>query len=199
MSSYRFVDTHSLNLIYGSLSDCKKRMNNVTSIFKMNNFRWYIRVFDSLEEMNAFFGCTLPNWIKAVSYNNIICFLNKDKWIESEINGYNDILVHESVHCLTRKRYGLRIPRWFDEGVAMYFGGQIGQITERIFLPEDKLITSLGYKDPLLYRYSAQFINDLIKKYGIEKVLSFADSTNCFENDGILGDKAIRELYCKEI
>jgi len=197
---FRFSDMYSLGRLYGSLVECGGRIETMTHIFNLKSFCWYVKVFPDLDEVSTSLCIRVPPWVKAFSFKNCICFLERTSWTEPESNGYDDLLVHECSHCLAKARYGTTLPRWFDEGLAMYFAGQIGNTFGTELPSEEILLTEMGYDEPMLYSYSALIMDSLIKRFDISEILGFADDIRNFRPNGVLGENSLRELirYFKE-
>ena len=190
---FRFSDMFSLSRICGPIMRNRGRIEKMIKIYGAESYRWYVKVFSCPDTMQKTLGVNIPPWVKALSFRNCVCFLEQSYWLEPEPNGYDNLLVHECAHCLANARYGKGIPRWLDEGLAMYFAGQIGS-TEGIGMPpQEKDIACIGYEDPMLYRYSSLLMDALTSVRSIGGILALADDAENFSAHGPLGDKTLRE------
>ena len=89
------------------------------------------------------------------------------------------ILEHEIVHIFTAMiSDGKAVPFWLNEGLSMYFAQQKKQYFAKGLYIEDHYVSKLAtrhgwntYSNGDAYRFSCLFVNYLIKKYSLEKVL----------------------------
>lgn len=135
------------------------------------------------EEFASLTRGAIPDWGIGCAYpgHNLI-ILRSQKATDSRGMDLAEIAVHEFTHVVLGQAVGgKRIPRWFDEGLAMYESREweIGQgITlaraafSRSIIPLneiDRVLTFQESKARLAYMESFLAVSFIIQEYGIEK------------------------------
>jgi len=128
-------------------------------------------------------GDNFPQWSDGVAtpLRNII-ILKSARWMPPETNN-NAIAVHELTHIfVNRATHGKPIPRWFNEGLAVYYSGEKGfasgtlvskaLITNSIISLSDidEVLQFHANKAQLAYQQSYLAVVFLFRNYGKEAV-----------------------------
>ncbi len=124
-----------------------------------------------------------PNWAEAFAFPAINTILLKSpRWNRSQ-GSYKITLAHEILHIVLHRIIGNRyIPRWLDEGLALFYSRDVKWKTmtalskaaftnSLIPLKElDKVLSFHRFKAELAYQQSYSVVEYLLKTYDIEAV-----------------------------
>ena len=140
-------------------------------------------------------GVRLPEWGGggAIGRDNII--IPVDKFYAFYNADFFKITLHELVHIVVARTYGhLRVPRWFNEGLAMVLSGEIsfeGQVflSRAVFtnnlLPLDSIenLNSFdSWKAQLAYHQSHAAVDFLLKNYGYDLLPELLSATRALRS-----------------
>lgn len=143
----------------------------------------FIFITPSQHAFDQIVGKKIPKWTDglAAPMNNAI-ILKSPKWIPPETD-INSIAIHELVHILLdRATKGNPIPRWFNEGMAVYYSGEKGfaastlvskSLVTNSLIPLSDIDDVLSFqhdKAQLAYQQSYLAVSYLFKYYGSEAV-----------------------------
>ena len=109
-------------------------MNELKDFFKINwtKNRPSIILFEDRETLDELKGSKTDDWNVGFATNNKIYLLNRENYEKESCHKYSDeeykkLLKHELVHLyydiFSR---GAHYPRWFNEGLAVFLSGQLG-------------------------------------------------------------------------
>lgn len=142
------------------------------SVFLIKDINYLKRFTKKITNVDA--GFTVGNKIYILDKANI---LSKTIWEKEDISR---IYIHELSHVFNFSLNNLREPWWLEEGLASYFSKMYNTQFVKLFTDSNKEI-SFEYlyskkeweknKGILKFYQSALFVEFLIKKYSIKKVL----------------------------
>ena len=142
-------------------------------------------------DRRAFLGFSrgqLPRWAQAFAIpTRQLMVLKSPRWDRSEGDG-SATAAHELVHLLLHKKTrGRKIPRWLDEGLAIFYSGEKrwqtataiskGTVTDSL-IPLDQIDWVLDFhrsKAELAYQQSYSAVHYLLRWYDIEAVRIILD------------------------
>ena len=168
------------------------------------NFKSWVRLYlyETRNELNYYINIPVPNWVKAMSFdNNILIIENK--------NLSEQLLLHEFTHSATKIYKANGCPLWLFEGLALYYSSEhIGIINSYISnLNKMKIIEFLkanldsiyflDYNSEYFYFISSLIIHILIKQYSLSIILfklGILKTYSQFEQDEFLGIQNIKSL-----
>ncbi len=124
-------------------------------------------------------GGAIPHWGEAVADPiKQIIVLKSPRWSVSTAN-LKTIVIHETVHVLLGQIVGsARIPRWLNEGLAVYFSGETGyfggkqisraQLTKQLIPLEtiDAVLSFEQNKAQLAYQEAYYAVVYMVEQYG---------------------------------
>ena len=138
-----------------------------------------IHIAESLEAFRTFTPGAIPDWGEGYAVPHLNQIVLKSPRITGSTENLYEIVVHESAHILLHSAMrSADIPRWLDEGFAMYSAREWG-LWDRVNLIAavltDNLIplgaihsvnTFSEYRAQLAYQESALAVQFIIKQYG---------------------------------
>jgi hypothetical protein len=153
------------------------------------NNKLLVRLHSSRKNFDRQLGRKTPDWLVGNTNKNVIDILDPNAFEKESSHPKSDftpILKHELTHIFIRiSAPNKDIPLWLNEGLAMHFANQVknykkeGLQVEKDFL--HKIATQNGwnkYANGEAYRFSALFLNYLIKEYSLKKSLDLLKSLN---------------------
>jgi len=160
-------------------------ISEIGIIFKFTiDIKIIIRIHDSRQSYDKKLGKPTKDWeVGNTNQKNEIDILDIDIFEKESSHTRSEfypILKHEIVHIFTRIYSEDKcIPLWLNEGISMFFAGQVDKYEKQnIFIENnftEKISTEHGwniYSDYGAYGFSCLFLNYLIKKFSVEKILS---------------------------
>jgi hypothetical protein len=186
--------SHSVFIMYfqdDELQRSQKILNDLQSSYSKLSQELSIELIDSVfiflapskQVFDQLVGKNIPRWTDGIaSPTNNIIILKSPTWLPSD-RDLHTIATHELVHILLdRSLKGNPIPRWFNEGLAVYYSGEKGYASST--LVSKALITnsllSLSDIDDVLsfnsdaaqlaYQQSYLAVVYLFKNYGPQAV-----------------------------
>jgi hypothetical protein len=170
-------------------------------------------IFNSREEIDAYWGYKTEKWLKGWTHESDICLLAFDKF-ETEAERifskeeYEMLIKHEMCHLF----YGItsekkRVPKWLIEGLAVFLSGQL----ESKKRPESfsSFLDYYSKEGKGVYGESGFVVELLINKFGRDKVVQFVRQMKDVKDEegvgvrfrGIFGIdltyEALNDLYTK--
>lgn len=143
----------------------------------------FIFITPSKQAFDQIVGKNIPKWTDGLAspMKNMI-ILKSPKWIPPETD-INQIAIHELVHIiLDRATKGNPIPRWLNEGLAVYYSGEKGYASSTLvskalvnhsLIPLSDIDDVLSFhrdKAQLAYQQSYLAVSYLFENYGSEGV-----------------------------
>jgi len=127
-------------------------------------------------------GNMVPHWGEGIAnpVKNLIVI--KSPNLTNNYDGQKQLVLHELVHILVGKWSRVPPPRWFNEGIAMYFSNDHefakGEALSKALIsdsviPLDEIDDVLQFqktKARLAYEESYLFVKFLVDKYGLERL-----------------------------
>ncbi len=186
--------TRSIFVVYFQVNDLQnseKILNSLQSSYLRLSQEIGVELVDSVvvfitpskEVFQKMVGENIPQWsdgIAAPIHNTII--LKSPRWIPSETDN-KAIATHELTHIiLARAVKGNPIPRWFNEGLAVYYSGEKGYASSTLvskalltdsIIPLNDIDEVLQFhvdKAQLAYQESYLAIDYLMNQYGSDSV-----------------------------
>ena len=140
-----------------------------------------IHIAESLEAFRTFTPGAIPDWGEGYAVPDLDLIVLKSPRINGSTDNLHEVVVHESAHILLHSAMrSADIPRWLDEGFAMYSAREWG-LWDRVNLIAavltDNLIplgeirsvnTFSESRAQLAYQESALAVQFIIKQYGRE-------------------------------
>lgn len=164
------------------LSDRYNKICKLLQISDSTNHTPVTIIFYKKSE-TASLGIELPEWGGGGALGNDSIFIPVDASYAFFQSDFNKILTHEIVHIIINRNYGsIRIPRWFHEGIAMAFSGEIdydAQITISKAIMTGKLMSLTFINNVnrfnsadanLAYCQSHLAVRILIREYGYDLI-----------------------------
>ncbi|MBN2103618.1 hypothetical protein JW835_06210 [bacterium] len=147
----------------------------------LNEISVHIVIAPTRVDFQQLTGNQMPDWgVAAADPREGVIFLKSPRFERPAI-GLHTIIVHELCHIAMGYAVGKHsIPRWFDEGFALYQSGELGLesnivlarslISGQIIPLEaiDHVLTFRQQKAMLAYRESLAAVQYLVEQYGIE-------------------------------
>ncbi len=184
----------SIFIIYyqdDDLKNSQKILNRLHSSYLQLSQEIDINLVDSVlvfitpskQSFDQIVGKNIPKWTDglAAPMNNTI-ILKSPKWIPPDTD-INSIAIHELVHIiLDRATKGNPIPRWFNEGLAVYYSGEKSYASSTLvskalvtkslvqLIDIDDVLTFHRDKAQLAYQQSYLAVSYLFRSYGSEAV-----------------------------
>ncbi len=138
-----------------------------------------IHIAESLEAFRTFTPGAIPDWGEGYAVPDLGLIVLKSPRIKGSTDNLHEVVVHESAHILLHSSMrSANIPRWLDEGFAMYSAREWG-LWDRVNLIAavltDNLIplgeirsvnTFSESRAQLAYQESALAVQFIIKQYG---------------------------------
>ena len=186
---YNFKMSDSAIKISGDNTDfvekeAQKMVADIENRLKISvDFNVDIQLHNSRESYNRQLGRDTKDWEVANTDtdNNKIDILHPDTFEKESSHNKKEfllILKHEISHLFINKlAQNKAVPKWLDEGLAMYLADQlsqykkIGLYTEEDFL--SKISTQHGwdqYSSYSAYEYACLFVDLLISQYSLNKI-----------------------------
>ncbi len=177
----------------------KKTMNELNSFFEISWEKNKPRIFsvNDRRTINILLGRETEDWLVGWANGKDVYILDKENY-ESESSHkyskeeYEALIKHELIHCFTKRiSDGSKIPKWLNEGIAIYLSGQ----TELRKKPDDFkfFIDFFDKSEKEIYTEAGFIVKFLIETYGKEKNLKLIrNSTNVSKNDFA---KIFKEIY----
>lgn len=136
-----------------------------------------IYLVDGRESFDIISGYKTEDWVvgRALSYNKLL-LLSPESYEKESRHKYSDkeyysLLKHELSHLFYITFSKWKGPIWLDEGFAIYTSNQLST-KER---PKEfkNFLKYYSYEDEKVYSESGFVVEELINKYGKEKVIGF--------------------------
>ncbi|MFC1568966.1 peptidase MA family metallohydrolase [bacterium] len=154
-------------------------IENKLGLFEM--IAVHVMILPTEYDFQKWTGGQIPDWgIAAADAQNSIIFLKSSRFERPDIN-MKIIVIHELCHVILGHVAEHRpLPRWFDEGFALYNSGELRwesnillarSLVSNQIIPLDAINDVLNFnmqKAALAYRESLAAIEYLIEQYGIE-------------------------------
>lgn len=87
----------------------------------------HIQIADTVEEFSTFTGRAIPDWGEAYAVPDLNLIVLKSPRINGSIGNLREVVIHETAHILLHSAMrSADIPRWLDEGFAMYSAREWG-------------------------------------------------------------------------
>ncbi|WP_069650318.1 hypothetical protein [Caloranaerobacter ferrireducens] len=186
-------DLSSLPLLYKE----KKYLIRISQLRQLFCYdkRINILVFDSLYQLANYVGSELPKWVIGTNFKNNVLILDYNIWKNRHTESFSQIVIHEMVHIIINEITRYRCPLWLNEGLAMFFANQINNesIIQKKNLASISLL-DLSYNDPNFYQISAYIVLLLIKRHGLEKIISKINYKTNFLQDEIIGVDCVKQI-----
>lgn len=206
--------TGSKFIVYFQVNDLQnseKILNSLQSSYLRLSQEIGVELVDSVvvfitpskEVFQKMVGENIPKWsdgIAAPIHNTII--LKSPRWIPPETDN-KAIAIHELTHIiLARAVKGNPIPRWFNEGLAVYYSGEKGYASSTLvskalltdsIIPLSDIDEVLQFhvdKAQLAYQESYLAINYLMNQYGSDAVKKIIQKLG----DGLNLNQALLEV-----
>jgi hypothetical protein len=174
-------------------------MNELKDFFKINwtKNRPSIILFEDRETLDELKGSKTDNWNVGFATNNKIYLLNRENYEKESCHKYSDeeykkLLKHELVHLyydiFSR---GAHYPRWFDEGLAVFLSGQLGNKNLEKF---EKFLDYFEKRGDNLYTEGGFAIKILIENFGQEKIFELIKNISSLQTEEKFNLK-FKEIY----
>ena len=177
---YTQKDNNNIKMI---IDDAEQSFSKLCEIFKYtSNEKLTIIVFADNKSMNEILK--LPQYQKSMGlyYSDFISILSPDVWIPSSkdkkaIFEAKGPILHELVHYFIDKKTNGNYPRWFTEGVALYFekeflGFEINSESDMVYTIDELNNNFEQLDQDAAYKNSYEIISRYIKTYGIDRLLN---------------------------
>ncbi|MDW7682028.1 MAG: peptidase MA family metallohydrolase, partial [bacterium] len=128
-------------------------------------------------------GSSIPNWSSGVAFPDQRRIVLKSPRTSNQPNAPFKTAVHELAHIMLHSNIdGRAIPRWFDEGIAVYFSGEkmyaSGSLVSKAVISKslidlmeiDRVLKFHQDKARLAYQQSYLAVRYLFEQYGAEQV-----------------------------
>jgi hypothetical protein len=174
-------------------------MKELEEIFKINwsRNRPIVIIFEDRETLNELKGSKTEDWNVGFATGNKIYLLDKNNFEKESCHKYSDkeykkLLKHELVHLYYNIfSKGVHYPMWFNEGLAVFFSGQLKD--EKI----EKFTKFLDYFDKTgesLYSEGGYSIKILFEKFGREKLFELIKEIPSLQSEESFNSK-FEEIY----
>ncbi len=166
----------SKNIVLNAIKAAKVR---VCSIFNCPN-SVEVTLYANHEEYENAIGKKLPDWSVGRGDEKGIKLQSPSSWSPDRNQHSPDeacqIVVHEYVHYVVANIAGSSLPRWLNEGLAVYLALQIDENriidaqTSGKLIPIEDLDSNWDKNPSLAYSESGSFTKFLVEKYGWDAV-----------------------------
>jgi len=166
-------------------NDAGRFFSEMESLFKLKNYPHVtIVLHDSRESFNTKLNRPTKDW-EVGNMNNgkkEIDILDPEAFENQSSHSRDEfplILKHEIAHVfIMASANGHAIPLWLNEGLAMYFSKQTDKYSIKDFNFEENYVSKIStqygwnkYSGSDAYSFSCLFVNYLIKKYSLDKLI----------------------------
>jgi hypothetical protein len=87
----------------------------------------HVQIADTVEEFSTFTGRAIPDWGEAYAVPDLNLIVLKSPRISGSVGNLREVVIHETAHILLHSAMrSADIPRWLDEGFAMYSAREWG-------------------------------------------------------------------------
>jgi len=176
----------------------EKAINQVVSFFGKGNIGFQVVFVKTRKKYNKLVGRKTKKWeVGFTTEDDIIYIFDKsvfEKVSTHKKQYFYSTLVHEIVHVYTYQNLWFINPIWLTEGLAFVVADQIKEIKKY----KKRDITKAHYEkdwfDNPAYSTSAYFVDYLIKKYGMKKLMCLIKNLKEFEKKSVF-EKKFKEVY----
>ncbi len=176
----------------------EKAIKQVTAFFGKKKISFQIVFLKKRKDFNKVVGYKTKKWMVAhTTGDDIIYIFDKsvfDKVSKHKKELFYSTLVHEITHVYTYQCLWFMNPIWLTEGLAYVVAEQIKEIKR--YRRRD--ITKAHYENEWYnlsaYSTSAYFVDFLIKKYGMKKLMGLIKNLEEFEKKNSFNAK-FKEVY----
>ena len=178
---YQFNDSQNSEKIFKILKTSYYKLSQEIGVEVTDTIA--VIIAPSKNDYQQMLGKNIPKWSDGVaspSKNSIV--LKSASWTPPETD-HSAIAVHELIHILLdRAVKGNPIPRWFDEGIAVYYSGEkryasSSRISKALLTKSlielkdiDNVLNFQADKAQLAYQESYLAVDYLFKQYGKDAV-----------------------------
>lgn len=188
-------DFITISFLYSSYKEdysFAERFNKIQTLFGFNK-KIYVKIFNSLEDLEIYIGYKLTDWVKGVALYPFILLIHPSGWKQDQSDNFFELFLHEYVHMAVEKSFHHNCPTWLNEGLAVYFSEQYKTMKLNIVDFNFDYYDVNGYQD-INYNQFAFAVLKLIKKYGEEHVVNRAKRCSNFYFDDIFGFENLKNI-----
>lgn len=186
MNAIRFTDFSLISMIYKNKAFFDRKVNRIRTDF---DFKKDVSVYcyHSFKELECSIHVHIPKWVTGASDGNNIHLLLSNNINNSNELDYMKIILHEFTHVALYHYSRTLIPFWLDEGIALFYAGQIEREYDRDIVVDNNL-SELTYSD-CYYLFMK-----VIEKFSFEFVIAHIKEVADFSSDDILGEENIKKI-----
>lgn len=203
---YQENDLPNSKKILDSLQSSYRRLSREMGVTLVDSVVIYVT--PSKKVFEQIVGSDFPKWSDglAAPVKNLI-ILKSPRWMPPETDN-EAIAIHELVHIvLNRATKGNPIPRWFNEGLAVYYSGEKGYAANTLISKAlvtssiiplsdiDEVLQFHKEKAQLAYQQSYMAVSYLFQQYGSDAVKNIIHKLG----DGTNLDQAFIEVIDRDL
>lgn len=180
-----------MSILFQEKDFIEQRLEKVQHYFHYEKVTEVIS-FSNSKELSHYLGITMPSWIKGVGSSDKKIFLViKEGWQDNTGGSIGEIFIHEYVHIAIENTFKGECPLWLNEGLALYFAGQIEKM-DFSECQKDYDYYNASYLDPFFYIQCGYIVQKLMNLHQEKMLIKHVTHCLDFIGDSVLGVYALK-------